>query len=482
MAESEDEEQDITEFLHAQQPTDSSVDNEVRSLTKVHLSNLYLSHALSTWNARIYEFAAILFTASAFPDTLFASSVRLRTLLLTICANRFTVMAACLGWVFLVSDSSTAASPGAVGRVSNPSNLVMNRQLWLFAIVVLLGVCEKLSGIGNMISMERDWVPPLAMALSTGGVSPQQLTQLNAVMRRIDLICKLIAPVLISIIISATSMRTGVVTVAGMSGATWGIEIWCARRVWEGCPQLQQDKFHQPIEEIEMLDRSSPSTLETQTSKANVLRIWHSQSRQIRAYFSTNVWIPSLSLAILHLSVLSYSATFITYLLNTGFSLLLITIARTLSSVVEVSSTFIAPIGVDYLARSRKSSSQEEESAEELLPEGDLVEKRHGVGLERLGLWGISLQLLSLIPVVLAIAAISPSPSQPPSTLLSRVTPSQSSPLLSLLLFSTLCLSRLGLWTFDLTTQELTQTRVPPSGRSSFAGVEMSFVSLFELM
>lgn len=305
-------------------------------------------------------------------------------------------MAACLGWVFLVSDSSTTTFSDGLGQISNSNDLVKNSQLWLFAIVVLLGICEKLSGIGNMISMERDWVPALAMATSTEQVSPQKLTQLNAVMRRIDLICKLVAPILISIIISVTSIRTGVVTVAGMSGATWGIEIWCARRVWQSCPQLQQDKPHQPVEEIEMLNRSSPSILETQTSKANVLRIWQSQSRQLRAYFSTNVWIPSLSLAILHLSVLSYSATFITYLLNTGFSLLLITIARTLSSVAEVSSTFVAPIGVNYLARSRKSSSQEE-GAEGLLPEEDLAEKRHGVGLERLGLWGISLQLLSLV-------------------------------------------------------------------------------------
>ena len=48
-------------------------------------------------------------------------------------------------------------------------------------------------------------------------------------------------------------------------------------------------------------------------------------------------------------------------------------------------------------------------------------------------------------------------------------------------LFTFLSLSRLGLWTFDLTIQELTQTRVPPHTRSSFAGTEMSFVSVFEL-
>lgn len=300
---------------------------------------------------------------------------------------------ACLGWVFLVKDPGTDTSPD---QASNPDTLGNKNKSWLFAIVILLGICEKLSGIGNMISMERDWVVALAMSPSTEGVSPQQLTRLNAVMRRIDLICKLVAPVVISMIISVTSMRIGVMTVAGMSGMTWGIEIWCASRVWRSCPQLRQPKVFQQSEEIEMVAGSSPRVIESRTSKLRLLQIWQGQTAQIRAYFSTSVWIPSLSLALLHLSVLSYAATFITYLLNTGFSLLLITIARALGSIVEVSSTFIAPFGVGYLALSRKTSVQAED-AEELLPEDDLLEKQHGVGLERTGLWGILLQLLSLV-------------------------------------------------------------------------------------
>ena len=53
--------------------------------------------------------------------------------------------------------------------------------------------------------------------------------------------------------------------------------------------------------------------------------------------------------------------------------------------------------------------------------------------------------------------------------------------LLAFVLFFFLSISRLGLWIYDLTTQQLTQTMTPPSQRSSFTGVEYSFVSLFEL-
>lgn len=52
----------------------------------------------------------------------------------------------------------------------------------------------------------------------------------------------------------------------------------------------------------------------------------------------------------------------------------------------------------------------------------------------------------------------------------------------SVVLFSFLAFSRLGVWVFDLTTQQLTQTLVPTHQRSSFAGTENSIVNVFELL
>lgn len=56
-----------------------------------------------------------------------------------------------------------------------------------------------------------------------------------------------------------------------------------------------------------------------------------------------------------------------------------------------------------------------------------------------------------------------------------------SQPALAFILFFFLSVSRLGLWIYDLTTQQLTQTLTASSQRSSFTGVEYTFVSLFEL-
>jgi iron-regulated transporter 1 len=90
----------------------------------------------------------------------------------------------------------------------------------------------------------------------------------------------------------------------------------------------------------------------------------------------------------------------------------------------------------------------------------------------------------SQVPVVLALWSLSPGTSSGSlphlvSRILGPLTSSQST--LAFVLFFFLSISRLGLWIYDLTTQQLTQTMTAPSQRSSFTGVEYSFVSLFEL-
>lgn len=92
------------------------------------------------------------------------------------------------------------------------------------------------------------------------------------------------------------------------------------------------------------------------------------------------------------------------------------------------------------------------------------------------------------VPVVLAISHISkvnpPFDSSLPQDTPSTITSSSSQTVTIAtvaMIFLPLSFSRLGLWVFDLTTQEITQTHVPPSQRSSFAGTETALSSFFEL-
>src|SRR5205814_3566764 len=107
---------------------------------------------------------------------------------------------------------------------------------------------------------------------------------------------------------------------------------------------------------------------------------------------TTSVWIPSFALAMLHFNLLTWRAPFITYLINVGYLLNVITIARAIGSIFEISSTVIVPRGIVYLGKSnRRRASSGDESDISLLPEepeqGESInDAQTTVGLQRLGL------------------------------------------------------------------------------------------------
>lgn len=70
----------------------------------------------------------------------------------------------------------------------------------LFAVTVALACVEKLASMGNTIAVERDWLVVISESTAV------DLQDLNATMRRIDLICKLLAPVVISFVDSYSTL------------------------------------------------------------------------------------------------------------------------------------------------------------------------------------------------------------------------------------------------------------------------------------
>ncbi|KAK6594440.1 iron transporter [Botrytis cinerea] len=353
------------------------------NLNKAQAWTLYLSHFLSTWNGRSYEFAAIIFTANAWPDTLVAASIRgivrtlasicfsssvgrwvdnspdrLRILLTTITVNRIAVICASILWFFVVeSESNPENGVSLLQSVEDDVKFRDAMKIAMFLPILGFGILEGLSANGNMLSMERDWV--VAAAAPEG--NEYDLTHLNSSMRRIDL--------------------------------SW-------------------------------------------------------------------------------------------------FSLDLITLARAAGSVVEISSTVVTPFGVRHLSKAHGHGPYDrlhisnDPREVPLQGEGEIDESgRTTTGLERLGLWGLSWQFINLIPVTLILWVLSTSTPIPSTPLFPRIVSplTPSSPFLPLLLFTSLSLSRLGLWIFDLTTQQLSQTLIAPTHRSSFAGCEYSLVALFEL-
>ncbi|KAK8114699.1 hypothetical protein PG999_006768 [Apiospora kogelbergensis] len=471
-------------------------------LTRAQAIRLYVSHAFSAWNARGYEFAAILFTAAAYPDTLVAAALRmiviylamiilsgsmgawvqnapdrLRTLLATIIANRASVIVGSLFWLLILSQEDLVKKETLLVLPKNDTLKHMT-----FAVAVTFGIIERLSSSGNLISMERDWV--VTVAAPPG--HPYDLTHLNAVMRRIDLVCKLISPIFISVVISATdSVRIGVIYSALTSLVSIPIETASAKGVWNSSPVLRVPKT-----------KKKPTENASVPAPAHSVP-WTSHIRQFlggfEMYFSTTVWVPSVALALLHFNMMTWRATFVTYLINVGYTLPAITIARAVGSIFEISSTVATPLGIQYMGKAyHKHQGLGGEDDREL--EVGLIDKaddeqqrqvadgRTVVGLQRFGLWGVSWQVLNLAPVVVALWAISSSREDKQEMMSSSGSANPPDWRWSLMIFGFLSCSRFGVWVFDLTTQQLTQVLVPAHQRSTFAGVETSVVNVFEIL
>ena len=156
---------------------------------------------------------------------------RLRTLTSTISVHRLTILAAYLVWMLLTSFNANPSEQDVLETSKAIHGNVRKFGFFktsLFAMILALGVLERLSDIANGITIDRDWLPVLvpSSATLTFGDGGYDLTHLNAVMRRIDLICKLLTPFTISIFVSKTyHYLLGIFILVLLSTASWIVEI-----------------------------------------------------------------------------------------------------------------------------------------------------------------------------------------------------------------------------------------------------------------
>lgn len=485
------------------------------------MAKLCISKQTSHYSG-IAETVCVLLFASALGRWVDCTSSRLRVLLTTIIVNRISILVSCITWFAILSFSYPAP-----------------KQVF-FAVALILGMVEKLSRGTNILSMERDWVPTLAnTSFDAKHPAPYDLTHLNTTMRRIDMLCKLIAPLAVSTFVSAVeSERIAVIVLAVISTLSLGPECWGVQKVWNQNSRLRLRKGRVDDTAI-CSDQEQPMQLcFTKTPSARPLpgpfgiialqvmgpiRVYVAD---LGYYFRTSVWIPSLCAAIPHASVLTFSGTMLTYLLNAGYSLNTITGARASGAVFEIGSTFIFPWAVGVFSTSKHASywynrgdyhevEQREPSSRSDTSLGDSDDNHtqfresspiieHSV--IRVGCWALGGLLLSLVSVNSNSIAF-PSfledqsqlnDSQIPAVLSlffldagldttinssssSHRSPSTSYPLNTIVLVLSISLSLLFRWTYDLCATQLTQTLVPATKRSSFGGTEMSIVSLVSL-
>jgi len=179
------------------------------------------------------------------------------------------------------------------------------------------------------------------------GNEPAVLRALNAQMRRIDLLCKLLGPLFIALM-DGVSTQTAIIVNFAMNTTSVWVEYFAIDRVYRSVPELQEPKKNGLEEEpdAESWNRPdadhSPESWLTHSWK-HVLDLTKKVIVDFALYFRHRAFLPSIAGALLYLTVLSFAGQMVTYLLSAGYSTTQIGIARTLSVGMEVVATWVAP-------------------------------------------------------------------------------------------------------------------------------------------
>lgn len=130
---------------------------------------------------------------------------------------------------------------------------------WAAFVVIVLGGCAlSLANIGITVAVERDWVTQISGAADVGDDGKKEtLTRLNTYMRRIDLLCKLLSPLFISLLTSTASYTFSVAFVMAFAALTLIFELWWINVVFLRFPSLSINQGGNPVNSSHTTDTTS---------------------------------------------------------------------------------------------------------------------------------------------------------------------------------------------------------------------------------
>lgn len=151
------------------------------------------------------------------------------------------------------------------------------------------------------------------------GHPPENLTKINSIIRRIDLISKLFAPVITGFIISFVSLTASALTLALWNAISVWVEYWLFISVYNGIPALGESSQRRisrlsssvvgessstSQEKESMLSHDEGNSALTQkTWKMNIFE-WVPWLDAWKVYLQQDVVLPGVALALLYFTVL----------------------------------------------------------------------------------------------------------------------------------------------------------------------------------
>ncbi|KAF3651003.1 Solute carrier family 40 member 1 [Capsicum annuum] len=474
---------------------------------KALLNYLYFGHFLSRWSARMWEFSVGLYMINVWSDSLLltaaygvveSASTALFGPLIGQWVDRFTYVEVLQLWL-LSQNISFVVAGGAVIALLIRADLISVNLMAFISLVSLInisGAVGVLSTLAGTILIEREWV-----VVISEGHPPGLLTKMNSIIRRIDLICKLFAPVVTGFIISFVSLTASAMTLALWNIISVCLEYWLLTSVYSGIPALRESSLRRVSRSLPEHSDLSPAISHEQKSSLHSDEIGFEQSENLwrkiidsisrlpclsawKVYLQQDVVLPGLALALLFFTVLSFGTLMTATLEWEGIPAYVIGIARGVSATIGIAATFLYPILESHISTLRTGLwsiwSQEIMGSSR----GNNPLQKCRVRLRARPLWSRP-----------SLDSVCSGSSSAPGFPLLKELKSWTCLLIcvasiwvhtkflsAFMLMAGVAVSRLGLWMFDLSVIQQMQDHVPESDRCVVGGVQSSLQSVLELL
>ncbi|KZT10586.1 uncharacterized protein LAESUDRAFT_720920 [Laetiporus sulphureus 93-53] len=426
-------------------------DGAAPPLDRKALILLLIQHFSNSWGLRTAEFAVYLFLITLFPDTLLPASLFgfLTTGTAIVLSgwaghqvdvrHNLWLIRAC---IVIIKVSGCGAYAGSLGLLYHSGQGLAH--YWstafaagMFTVIVICSCVHNLAGVAISVAIERDWVTIIADGSSV------HLTTINTYMRRIDLLCKLLAPLFVSLLTTTASYRFAASFLCGVEAVCMVFELLWIAVVYRRFPALSAAQAAK--------DAARSESPQRQQSAPNVSAL-HSFARRIRSYVLSGlsdwkefvqhpIFLSSLAISCLYFTVLSFDGTMISWLKAETYSDPFIAGMRGLNVVAGLIGTLAMP----FLERK--------------------------LGLVRAGNWSIWSEALCLVPVVISFYV-----GEPP---IGKQAPAWN----EALLFGGMMLSRIGLWAFDLCQlKELQMALSTHPRRNAISALQFSLQNVADML
>uniref|UniRef100_F7CJ73 Solute carrier family 40 member n=1 Tax=Monodelphis domestica TaxID=13616 RepID=F7CJ73_MONDO len=468
---------------------------------------VYVSCALSIWGDRMWHFAL-----SVFLIELYGHNLLLTAVFGLVVAGSVLVFGVLIGdWIdrkprnkvahaslFLQNSSVTACCMVLMLVFSYKSEIERIGQGWLmvacYVAVIILADLANLASTALTITIQRDWIVVIT------GDNRSQLAGMNAMIRRMDQIINIFAPLSVGQVMTWASNVIGCGFILGWNLVSLLVEFLFLSKVYQLVPQLAAkprrytgDSFLKrqlelissqggPLRDV-MEGNRHDSVNPDVTSRfplglRKIQRLVRTCCDGWKTYCRQTVFLAGLGLAFLYTTVLGFDCITTGYAYTQG-------IGGSLLSLLMAISAFSGLVGTILFTRLRRS-----------------------YGLVHTGIISSCLHIVCLLLCVFSVFApgspfdlgvVSPferNINQPilpgrstihwtNNTVLMDGAQESTQPesyISIILLFSGVILARIGLWSFDLTVTQLLQENIADSERGTVNGVQCSMNYLMDLI